>query len=183
MSTALGALVAVPIGLMAARNVAPTRWLYIVIRYLLVIFRSVPELAFALVFVSAVGLGPFAGALSLTIFTVGFVAKLTADAFEEIRPGPREAVVATGATRTQETASAVVSQAMPAIVSAVLYALDVNIRAATVLGIVGAGGIGFLLNNSIRGLHYQTTGALLVAVFVTVLAVEQLSSWLRKQLG
>ncbi|MGE0879096.1 MAG: phosphonate ABC transporter, permease protein PhnE [Acidimicrobiia bacterium] len=183
VATALGALAAVPVGLFAARNVAPSRAVYFVVRYLLVIFRSVPELLYAIVFVSAVGLGPFAGALSLSIFTFGFVAKLVADATEEIRSGPREAVLATGASRSQETASAVIAQAMPAIVSALLYSIDINIRAATVLGIVGAGGIGFLLNNSIRGLNYQTTGALLIAVFAMVWAIEQLSAWVRKQLG
>lgn len=178
-ATALGAVLAVPVGLLAARNVAPFRWVYVVVRYLLVLWRSLPELAVAIVFVAAVGLGPFPGVMAMAVATFGLVAKLVADAAEEVHPGPRDAVVSTGSSRLQEVTSAVVPQSAPAIVGAVLYALDVNVRAASVLGIVGAGGIGFLLNRSISGLNYQVTGAILIMVFALVFAIERLSSWLR----
>lgn len=181
-ATALGALVAIPVGLLAARNVAPRREVYLVVRYALVIWRAIPELAVAIVFVAAVGLGPFPGVMALAIGSFGFVAKLVADATEEIQRGPREAVMSTGASRLQESVSAVLPQSMPAIAGAVLYAIDVNIRSAAVLGVVGAGGIGFLLNRSLSGLEYRVTGAILVMTFGAVLIVEQLSAWIRRSL-
>ncbi len=181
-ATSVGALLAIPVGLLAARNVAPYPWVSTAVRALLVFWRALPELTVAIIFVAAVGLGPFPGVMALAVLSFGFVGKLVADAAEEIRPGPREAVLSTGAGRLQEASSSVVPQLMPAIVGSVLYALDVNVRAATILGIVGAGGVGFLLNQSIRGLQYQVTGGILLLIFVSVLIIEQLSAWLRRQL-
>jgi phosphonate transport system permease protein len=110
------------------------------------------------------------------------LAKLVADAVEEVNPTPREAVFAVGATRTQEIATSVVPQAIPAIVSNLLYALDINLRTSTILGIVGGGGIGFILFNALRVLKLQTVGAVLITIFVVVYAIELLSGWIRKKI-
>ncbi len=182
VATFLGTLLAVPAGLLAARNVAPARWVYRLSRLLLVFERGIPELILAIIFVAAIGLGPVAGVFALSLGTLGFMAKLVADSTEEIRSGPREAVFTTGATRLQETATSVLPQAMPALVSSTLYVLDVNIRTATILGVVGGGGIGFLLFNSMRTLNFEVTGAILIMIFVVVYAIERLSGWVRNQI-
>ncbi|CAN5703709.1 phosphonate ABC transporter, permease protein PhnE [soil metagenome] len=182
VATLLGIVLAVPFGLLAARNVAPNRWVYRATRIFLVFERGIPELILAIIFVAAIGLGPVAGVFALSLGTLGFMAKLMADSVEEIAPGPREAVFTTGASRLQETAASVTPQALPAFVSSALYVLDVNIRTATILGIVGGGGIGFLLFNSLRTLNFEVTGAILVMIFVVVYGIERLSGWIRKQL-
>lgn len=181
-ATVIGVLLAVPLALLAASNVAPARWVYLLARYGIVALRGVPEFILAVVFVAALGLGPFPGALALGIGTAGFMAKLLADALEEVAQGPMDAVDATGASRSQQTAAAVVPQVVPALVGHALYMLDVNIRSSVVLGIVGAGGIGFLLVQSVRTFDFQLTSAILIAIFVVVYAIEQLSGWLRRAL-
>ncbi|MGB0115021.1 MAG: phosphonate ABC transporter, permease protein PhnE [Ilumatobacteraceae bacterium] len=182
IATALGTIVSIPLGLLAARNVAANRIVYAIARLFIVFLRGIPELIVAVLFVSAIGLGPVAGTLALVVGTAGFLAKLIADAVEEVDPIPREAVVATGATRTQETFVSVLPQAMPALVGNLLYVLDINLRVSTVLGIVGGGGIGFLLFNSLRVLAWETTGAILISIFVVVYAIELLAGWVRKQI-
>jgi phosphonate transport system permease protein len=182
LATFFGTLMSIPVALLAARNVSPARWTYLGARYLLVIIRAIPELILAVIFVAAIGLGPVPGVLALSIGAVGFLAKLLADAVEQVADGPREAVVTTGATRIQEVTTSVLPQAMPAFISSTLYMLDINIRASAVVGIVGGGGIGFLLNNSMRVREFQTTGAILVSIFVIVFVIEQVSGWVRKQI-
>lgn len=142
-ATLLGAVLALPLGALAARNVAPraARWS----RLLIVAVRGIHELVLAIVFVVTTGLGAVAGALALAIGAVGLLSKLVADSLEEVDPGVEEALRATGAGRWQVFVSAMLPQAAPALVAHVLYQLDSNIRSATLLGIVGAGGIGFTL--------------------------------------
>ncbi len=181
-ATLIGIVVSSPIVFLAARNVAPARWIYYLSRYLIVGVRGVPEFVAAVIFVAAVGLGPFAGVMALAIVSVGFFGKLQADATERIKQGPRDAIRAVGATRVQETSAAVVPQIVPSFVSNALYMLDVNIRSSVVLGIVGAGGVGFALVQSVRTLEFRRTSAILVAVFLVVYAIERLSVWTRKQL-
>lgn len=182
VATFFGAVLSVPVGLLAARNVSPSRFVYVLARGFLVFVRGIPELILAVIFVAALGLGPVPGTLALTIGALGFLAKLVADAVEQIDPAPREAVLATGATRLQEVFASVLPQAMPSLVSSTLYLLDINIRTSTVLGIVGGGGIGFLLQNSTRVRAFETTGAIILAIFGVVFALEQLSGWARKQI-
>jgi len=182
VATTLGAILSLPLGLLAARNVAASRLVYRVSRLFLVALRGVPELIVVVVFIAAMGLGPVPGTFALVVGTTGFFAKLIADAVEEIDPAPREAVIATGATRIQETATSVIPQAMPALVGNLLYVLDINLRVSTVLGLVGGGGIGFLLFNSLRVLQWQTTSAILISIFVVVYAIELLAGWVRRQL-
>lgn len=182
VATFMGAILSIPLGLMAARNVAFNRIVYSVSRLFLVFVRGVPELIIAVIFIAAIGLGPVPGTLALAFGTSGFLAKLIADAVEEINPTPREATFAVGATKTQEIGTSVIPQAMPAIVSNLLYALDINLRTSTILGIVGGGGIGFILFNALRVLELRTVGAVLITIFVVVYSIELLSGWVRKKI-
>jgi phosphonate transport system permease protein len=181
VATAIGFLLAVPIGLLAARNLTD-RWIYRCARGFLVVVRAVPELILAIIFVVAVGLGLVAGAFALIVGTVGFMSKLVADGIEEVPPMPREAVLSTGASRLQETATSVVLPAAPGLVGSGLYMLDVNFRSATILGIVGGGGIGFMLYQSVQILAYRTTGAIIIVTFAVVLLIEIITNWVRKHL-
>jgi phosphonate transport system permease protein len=181
VATTIGFLLAVPIGLLAARNVSD-KWIYRVTRGFLVVVRAVPELILAIIFVVAVGLGLVAGAFALIVGTVGFMSKLVADGIEEVPPMPREAVLSSGATRLQETATSVVLPSAPALVGSGLYMLDVNFRSSTILGLVGGGGIGFILFQSVQILAYRTTGAVIISTFAVVLVIEIVTNWVRKHL-
>jgi phosphonate transport system permease protein len=181
-ASTLGLLVSIPLAYLAARNVAPARWVYYFGRTLLVGIRALPDLIIAVLFVSAVGLGPFPGVMALSIGTIGFATKLLADAIEEVSHGPRDAIMATGASRLQEAATGVTPQFMPALIGTSLYILDVNMRAATILGIVGGGGVGFILIQATRTLNWELVGGILLTIFGLVYAIELLSGWIRKQL-
>ncbi|BBY17264.1 phosphate-import permease protein PhnE [Mycolicibacterium litorale] len=182
VSTAIGVVLSVPVGLLAARNVTPHRWCYWPARAWILVVRAVPELILAVVFVAALGLGPVAGTCALALGSIGFLAKLVADAVEEIDPGPMEAVRSVGGGWWKTLFAAVVPQAMPALVGSSLYLLDVNVRTSTVLGIVGAGGIGYLLFESIRTLNFDVAGAIVLVIFAVVYAIERLSGWIRSRL-
>ena len=179
-ATVLGAALALPIGALAARNVAPNLRVARAFRVLIVLVRGVPELVLAIVFVVITGLGAVAGTLALCVGAIGLLGKLVADSLEEVDPGVEAATAATGATRWQVLFAATVPQAAPAFVAHVLYQLDVNIRSATLLGIVGAGGIGFDLLSASRILEFGTVTTVLLMVFGTVLLVELLALWLRR---
>jgi phosphonate transport system permease protein len=179
-ATLIGAVLALPIGTLAARNVAPSPRVAKVFRVIVVLVRGVPELVLAIVFVVITGLGAVAGALALGVGAVGLLGKLVADSLEEVDPGIEAAVRASGAGRWQVFCSATLPQAAPAFVGHLLYQLDVNIRSATLLGIVGAGGIGFDLLNAARVLEFGIVTTVLLLVFATVLLVELLAVWLRR---
>lgn len=181
VGTALAALASVPLAFLAAKNVAPNRVLYQVTRAFIVFTRAVPDLVFALVFVAAVGLGPFPGTLALAIHSIGMLGKLYAEAIEEIDAGQVEALRSTGAGPLQVLAFGVVPQVLPSFVGLTLYRWDINIRSSVVLGLVGAGGIGFLLTNAMRLFKYQEVSTILLFIFVIVLVVEQTSSYIRER--
>jgi phosphonate transport system permease protein len=182
ISTLLGTVIAFPLGLLSARNIVVRKFVYAISRLVLLVTRSIPELIIAVMFVSAMGLGPIPGTLALTVVTASFMAKLIADSLEEVSPFPREALVAVGATRVQEFIGGVLPQAMPSLVGQLLYMLDYNIRSSTILGIVGGGGIGSLLFGSLRVFELQVTGAIIVSIFCTVYAIELIGNWVRAQL-
>lgn len=177
--TFLAAVFAVPFGILSARNIAP--W-YVVqpVRRLMDACRSIHELVFAVLFVVAVGLGPFAGVMALFVHTTGILAKLFSEAVEAIDARPVEAIRATGATRLQEVVFGVVPQVIPLWISYALYRFESNVRAATVLGVIGAGGIGQVLFESIRGFYYPQASAMLIIMLVTVSLIDLLSQQLRK---
>ncbi|MET8651796.1 phosphonate ABC transporter, permease protein PhnE [Nocardia aurea] len=182
VATAIGVVLSLPVGILAANNIAPHPTVFWAARAWILVVRAVPELIIAVIFVAALGLGPVAGTCALAIGSVGFLGKLVADAVEEIDPGPLEAVRAVGGGWWKTLFAAVIPQAMPSIVGSGLYLLDVNIRTSTVLGIVGAGGIGFLLFESIRTLNFEVAGAIVLVVFVLVYLVERVSGWIRSLL-
>lgn len=182
VSTAIGVVLSIPVGILAARNVTPHPAVYWMARGWILVVRAVPELILAVVFVAALGLGPIAGTCALAIASIGFLAKLVADSVEEIDSGPMEAVRSVGGGWWKTLTSAVIPQAVPSMVGSSLYMFDVNVRTSTILGIVGAGGIGFLLFESIRTLNFDVAGAIVLVIFVIVYAIERLSGWIRSRL-
>ena len=181
LGTAVAAIAALPLGFLSARNVAP-RAVFYPARSILNFFRSVDTLVYALVFVAAVGLGPFPGVLAVIAYTTTSLAKLYSEAIEGIDPGPVDAVTATGATRLQVLRYGVLPQVLPLFLSYVLYRLETNIRAATVLGFVGAGGIGFYLQTYLRMIDYPAASTVLLVTVVMVMVVDAISSRLRDRL-
>jgi len=179
--TFLAILLGVPFGLLSSNNIAPA-WVVQPVRRLMDAFRAINELVFAVLFVVAVGLGPFAGVMALFISTTGTLAKLFSEAVEAIDPRPVEGIRATGATRLQEIVYGVIPQVLPLWTSLSLYRFEANVRSATVLGIVGAGGIGQVLFESIRGFQYAESAAIMVIVIATVAAVDIISQQLRRVL-
>ncbi|MBD8611134.1 ABC transporter permease subunit [Frigoribacterium sp. CFBP 13729] len=181
-ATLLTLVASVVIGSLAARNVAPSRGMRSGMRLLLVGIRGVPEVILAIVLIVVTGLGTQAGTLALALGGVGLLGKLIADSFEEVSAGPERALSATGATRLQVYAGATLPQGTRALVGHTFYMLDTNIRAATLLGIVGAGGVGYYLLNASQGSNYGAVAAIVLMILVTVLAVEGLAMWMRKVL-
>jgi len=179
--TLLAAIFGVPFGILASDNIFP-QWLVFPIRRFLDAMRAINEMVFALILVTAVGLGPFAGVLALFIHTLGTLGKLFSEAIEAIEPGPVEGIRATGASKLQEVVFGVIPQVMPLWISFTLYRFEANIRSASVLGIVGAGGIGVSLFQSIRAFRYPQVCAILIILIVTVGLVDTLSSKLRQRL-
>lgn len=181
VGTLASAVLSVPLAFLAARNIAPSRLLYYASRSFIVFTRAIPDLIWALIFVSAVGLGPFPGTLAIAIHSIGMLGKLYAESIEEIDPGQVEALRSTGAHPIQTLALGVVPQVLPAIVGLTLYRWDINIRNSIVLGLVGAGGIGFELTTSMRLFKYPEVLTILIFVFVIVLLVERSSSYIRER--
>jgi phosphonate transport system permease protein len=177
--TALAVLFSVPFGILSSSNLVPW-WVYQPVRRLMDAFRAINEIVFAVLFVVAVGLGPFAGVMALFIHTTGTLAKLFSEAVEAIDHRPVEGIRATGASRVQEVVYGVIPQVLPLWVSFSLYRFEANVRSATVLGIVGAGGIGQVLFENIRGFYYAETATLLLLIIVTVTIVDLISAQLRR---
>lgn len=181
VGTTMAAIASAPLAFLAAKNVTPNGILYYVSRSFVVFTRAVPDLVFALLFVAAVGLGPFPGTLAIAIHSIGMLGKLYAEAIEEIDAGQVEALRSTGAHPLQVLAFGVVPQVLPAFIGLTLYRWDINIRSSIVLGLVGAGGIGFELTSSMRLFQYPQVLTLLICIFVIVLIVEQTSSYIRER--
>ncbi len=179
--TFLAVAISIPIGMLSARNVIHAPLVYNIMKEITNFLRAMPELMLALIFVVAVGLGPFAGVLAIALSSVGFLGKFYAEAIENVDPKPIEAVEATGARFTQRILHAVFPQVIPLFNSYNLFLLDKSIREATVMGIVGAGGIGFNLVMSMRAFDYQETATLILIILSTIMLVDWLSSYLRKK--
>jgi phosphonate transport system permease protein len=181
--TVMAVLFALPLAVLAARNTTPARVLYGVARAIIAICRSIPDLVWALIFVTAVGLGPFPGALAISVHSVGMLGRLFAEVIEDMDMGPVEALTMTGANRLQVFSHAVVPTVLPSLLGIGLYRLDENIRSSLVLGFVGAGGIGFELLTAMNLFDYHTVSMVLLVQFALVLAAERLSAWLRRRVG
>ncbi|HXZ43611.1 MAG TPA: phosphonate ABC transporter, permease protein PhnE [archaeon] len=178
VGTTVAALVALPLGFLSARNVARASVFYPA-RAVLNFFRSIDTMVYALFFVAAVGLGPFPGVLAVVTYTAMTLAKLYSESIEGIEPGPVEAITATGATRFQILRFGILPQVFPLFASYILYRLETNIRAATILGFVGAGGIGFYIQTYLRMINYPAASAVLLVLVAMVMGVDFASSRLR----
>jgi phosphonate transport system permease protein len=179
-ATLLTLVVSIVVGSLAARNVAPSRGVRGGMRFLLVAVRGIPEIILAIVLIVISGLGTQAGTIALAIGGVGLLGKLIADSFEEVKAGPERALTAAGASRLQVYAGATVPQGVRALIGHTFYMLDTNIRAATLLGIVGAGGVGYYLLNASQGSNYGVVTAIVLMILVTVLVVEGIAIWMRR---
>ncbi len=182
VGTVLGALTSLLLSFGAASNIAP-RWVYTSCRAVLNVLRSVPELIFALMFVSAVGLGPFAGILAIVLGSVGSIGKVYAVAIESVQPGPVEALTAVGANKRQIISYAVLPQAAPLLVSYTLLLFEGNVRGATILGLVGAGGIGLELTTAMRMYDYGHLCAIIISIVVLVTIIDRVSAFIRAKLS
>ncbi|MEM8572272.1 MAG: phosphonate ABC transporter, permease protein PhnE [Pseudomonadota bacterium] len=178
-STVVGVAISIPIGIGAARNLVPA-WIYLICRSIIAVSRALQEVIIAIFLVAMFGFGPFAGFLTLSFATIGFIAKLLADDIEEIDEAQAEAVRATGASWGQLVNYAVQPQVMPRLIGLSLYRLDINFRESAVIGIVGAGGIGATLNTAIDRYEYSSAGAILLIIIGIVMIAEYGSSYLRK---
>lgn len=182
----LGTTFSIPASLglavLAARNTTPNAGVYQFVRSILSFLRAVPDIVFALIFVTAVGLGPFPGVLAILFHNVGVMGKLWAESIEAVDYGPVDAMRVGGASRTQVVSHAVVPAVTPQFVGLLLYRFDVNVRSSLVLGLVGAGGIGFLINESIKLFRFDEMLTHIIVVLALVVVVDNLSALVRKRI-
>jgi phosphonate transport system permease protein len=181
--TVAGVLLALPLAILAARNTSPAAPLYAFSRALISFCRAVPDLVWALIFVTAVGLGPFPGALAISVHSIGMLGRLFAEVIEDMDVGPVEALTTTGASRLQVFSHAVVPSVLPSLLGIALYRLDENIRGSLVLGFVGAGGLGFELLTAMNLFQYRTVSMTLLVIFALVITAERLSAALRRRVA
>jgi phosphonate transport system permease protein len=179
--TFLAVFLAVPLGLAAARNIAPI-WVVTPVRWVMNLLRSIPDLVIGLLFIVAVGLGPLAGVLAITLNTAGVLAKLFSEAVESIDKGPVEGVRATGGSGLHEIVWGVIPQVAPLWTSFALYRFESNSRSATVLGLIGAGGIGQVLFDSMNAFDFSAVSAIVIVVVIAVTLIDMLSQAMRKRL-
>jgi phosphonate transport system permease protein len=185
MATIFGIIFSIPVSFLAARNLMSgtqiTMIIYYITRTILNIIRSIEPMIWAIIAVIVVGLGPFAGIIALTVHSIAALGKLYSEAIESIDPGPIEAIQATGATRLQTIMYAVVPQMIPPFVSFSIYRWDINVRMSTVIGLVGGGGIGFLLVQYIRLLDYRAAGIAVWFIAITVAILDYVSAEIRQR--
>ncbi len=181
--TLAGVILAIPLAVLAATNVTPSRSMYYLARGVIGFTRAVPDLVWALFFVTAVGLGPFPGGLALAVHSIGMLGRLFAETIEHMDMAPIDALSLTGARRVQIFTHGIIPSVLPSLLGISLYRLDENFRSSLVLGFVGAGGIGFQLLTAMNLFQYQEVSLLLIVIFVIVVAVERLSALLRQRLA
>ena len=182
LGTAVAVLLAFPVAILAARNTTFNTLTWAIARFILVASRSVNTVVWALFFVAIFGPGPVAGIWAIAALSIGFLGKLTAEAIEEIDEGTVEAIEATGAARLQVLWIGILPQVLPVIYGTIVYRWDINIRESTVLGFVGAGGIGILLNSSINLFQWQAVSVMLIAIFAVVVVSEFVSATVRQRI-
>jgi phosphonate transport system permease protein len=180
-STAAGIVISIPIAIGAAKNLSPN-WIYYICRGIIALSRTLNEIIVAIFMVALFGFGAFAGFLTLTFATIGFLAKLLAEDIEEIQASQLEALKATGAGFLQTLDFAVLTQCLPRLVGLSLYRLDINFRESAVIGIIGAGGIGGTLSTAMDRYEYSSAAAVLILIIGIVMIAEYLSSWIRRKM-
>ncbi|WP_217132989.1 phosphonate ABC transporter, permease protein PhnE [Leucobacter chinensis] len=181
VSTVLGSVLSLFVAMAAASNLSP-RWLYYPARWIMNVIRAIPDLVFALMFVSAVGLGPFAGILAMTLGSIGSIGKIYAEAMESVDNGPIVALRSVGASQRQVIQYGVLPQAAPLLVSYTLLLFEGSVRGATMLGLVGAGGIGLELTTAMRMYDYGHLSAIIICIILLVTAIDQGSALIRKKI-
>ncbi len=182
VGTVIGILISIPVAMLMARNTSPHPIVRHVARSVVSFFRTVPDLAWALFFVASVGLGAFAGTLTIIIDTIGFCARFFAESMEEVDPGPSEALASIGASPIDRIVVVLLPSAMPSFINTSLFSLEKAVRSSVVLGLVGAGGIGAELAVSMEMFRYDQAATIVIMIFVLVFAVEQFSSVIRNRL-
>ena len=182
LGTFIAIMLSIPLALFSARNIAPNIFIFFIARTITVFFRAIPEFIIAMILVIAIGFGAMPGVLALGIHTMGFLAKFYAEDIEHINKGPIEALESSGASKRQIISFAVIPQIIPSFVANNLYILDRNIRMATMLGIVGAGGIGYELQSAFRMFEYPKVSAIIIIIFITIFIIDHLSSFIRSKI-
>ncbi|MGI5130368.1 phosphonate ABC transporter, permease protein PhnE [Pseudonocardia sp. CA-107938] len=182
IATALGALVGLPLSFLASRVTDPSAPLVAVTRSVMNVVRAVPDLLYASILVTIVGVGALSGTIALVLFNVGIVVKLVSEAIDAVDRGPLEAALATGATWVRADRAAVFPQVLPVFASQTLYVLELNVRASTVIGLVGGGGLGILIDQVRTFYRYHQLSLIILEILVAVLLLEAVSSWLRRRL-
>ncbi|ASM75532.1 phosphate-import permease protein PhnE (plasmid) [Pseudosulfitobacter pseudonitzschiae] len=178
----IGVIISVPVALLAAKGLIAGPWVNQIVRTGLSFIRAVPDIAWALVFVVAVGLGPFAGMLAIVIDTIGFCGRFFADDMEATDKGPAESLTATGARKLDVVACATIPGSLPAFISTSLFALEKAVRSSTILGLVGAGGIGIELKVGFDLFDYPTAMTVILMIAVVVIGIELVSGWARTKI-
>ena len=182
LGTFIAIVLSIPLGLFSARNLAPNYFVYLICKTIVIFFRAIPEFIIAMILVIAIGFGAMPGVLALGLHTMGFLAKFYAEDIEHINKGPIDALKSSGATKSQIISFGVIPQILPSFVANNLYILDRNVRMATMLGIVGAGGIGYELQSSFRMFEYEKVSAIIVIIFVTIFLIDHFSAFIRSKI-
>ncbi len=182
IATTIAVIISIPFSLLTANNVTTNHFLYQVMRFLLNIIRTIPDIILAVVFVGLFGIGVFPGIIALIIFAVGILVKLMSEVIEAIDMNPSEAIRASGGNTLQTIWFAVVPQVLPQFISFSLYVFEINIRASVVLGLVGAGGIGQLINKEINFMNYPAVSTIVLIIFAVVVVIDYISGKLREGL-
>ena len=182
LGTFIAIVLSIPLGLFSARNLAPNYFVYLICKTIVIFFRAIPEFIIAMILVIAIGFGAMPGVLALGLHTMGFLAKFYAEDIEHINKGPIDALKSSGATKSQIISFGVIPQILPSFVANNLYILDRNVRMATMLGIVGAGGIGYELQSSFRMFEYEKVSAIIILIFVTIFIIDHLSAFIRSKI-
>ena len=182
LGTFIAIVLSIPLGLFSARNLAPNYFVYLICKTVVIFFRAIPEFIIAMILVIAIGFGAMPGVLALGLHTMGFLAKFYAEDIEHINKGPIDALKSSGATKSQIISFGVIPQILPSFVANNLYILDRNVRMATMLGIVGAGGIGYELQSSFRMFEYERVSAIIILIFVTIFLIDHFSAFIRSKI-
>ena len=183
LGSLIGSFIAIPFAMLCSVNINKSKIILNLVRVVMSITRTLPTLIIALISTYIFGLGTFAGTVAISIFTFGIVTKMLYEKIETVDMGPFEAMEAVGATRVKAFVGSIMPQIMPSYLSICLYSLEINVRAAAILGYVGAGGIGLILNEKIGWREYDRVGMILVMLFITVLIIENGSKYIRERLG
>ena len=183
LGSMIGSFIAIPFAMLCSVNINKSKIVLNLVRIVMSITRTLPTLIIALISTYIFGLGTFAGTVAISIFTFGIVTKMLYEKIETVDMGPFEAMEAVGSTKVKAFIGAIMPQIMPSYLSVCLYSLEINVRAAAILGYVGAGGIGLILNEKIGWREYDKVGMILVMLFITVVIIENISKYIRERLG